>query len=186
MKIKKNLITRICSPPVSILHDLLALIITNKMRNYLIIFLFLFISCKKGEIQYDVSCNAPTSDITISNSLIVGDWIWVSELYRDQMTGQYILKTPQTEGYTRQLAASKNILEFYKNKAFEQKYRFEFVIESSITNYPDDSLNVLVFKDYNSGIRTNHTHFMICNDTLTLNFQVLSSFKGIEKWAKLK
>jgi len=156
------------------------------MRNYLIIFLFLFISCKKDEIQYDVSCNAPTSDITISKSLIVGNWVWISELYRDQMSGQYILKTPQTEGYTRHLTVSKDILQFYKNNAFEQKYRFEFVVESSITNYPDDSLNVLVFKDYNTGIRANHTHFKICNDTLTLNFQVLSSFKGIEKWAKLK
>lgn len=156
------------------------------MRNYLIIVLFLFISCKKDEIQYDVPCNKPTREITISKSLIVGNWVWVSELYRDQMSGQYILKTPQTEGYTRYLTVFKDILGFYKNNAFEQKYRFEFVVESSITNYPDDSLNVLVFKDYNSGIRTNHTHFKICNDTLTLNFQVLSSFKGIEKWAKLK
>ena len=154
------------------------------MKYLLTIVLFLIISCNKDEIQYNVPCNSPTSDIKVSKELIVGKWMWVSELYRDQMSGQYILKTPQSEGYTRQLNATKNNLEFFKNNAVDQKYLYDFVVESTITNYSGDSLNVLVFKDVTTGVRTNHTHFKICNDTLTLNFQVLSSFKGIEKWAK--
>ena len=103
-----------------------------------------------------------------------------------QLSGQLILKTPQTEGYTRTLNINNERLAFYKNNSFVDNYRYDFVIESSITNYYDDSSNVLVFKNYNTGVRTNHTHYKICNDTLTLNFQVLSSFAGIEKWAKIK
>lgn len=155
------------------------------MKYFLIITIFLITACRKDEIKYNVPCNDPTSDIPTSKSLVLGKWEWVSELYRVQFTNQYILKTPQSEGYTRQLYAYPDRLEFFKNNSFEQKYRYDFVVESSITNYFGDSLNVLVFKDFNTGQRTNHTHFEICNDTLILNFQILSSVKGQEKWAKL-
>ena len=131
-------------------------------------------------------CTSPTSEINATKELIIGNWVWVSELYLHQLSGQLILKTPQTEGYTRTLNINKERLAFYKNNLFVDNYRYDFVIESSITNYYGDSSNVLVFKNYNTGVRTNHTHYKICNDTLKLNFQVLSTFKGIEKWAKIK
>lgn len=142
-------------------------------------------SCKKEKIKYDVPCNNPTSDITVSKSLIVGKWEWVSELYRVQFTNQYIPKTPQSEGYTRLLIVYPDRIEFFKNNSFEQKYRYDFVIESTITNYYGDSLNVLVFKDFDIGQRSSHTNFNICNDTLVLNFQIISDIKGQEKWEKI-
>lgn len=156
------------------------------MRYYSIIFIFLFLSCTKDKMKINVPCYVPTSEINASKSLIIGNWAWVSELYKEQLTGQNILKTPQSEGYIRTLYANSEILSFYKNNIFEQNYRYDFIIESSITNYFGDSLNVFVFKDFTTGVRINHTHYKICNDTLTLNFQVLSSFKGIEKWVKVK
>lgn len=154
------------------------------MKKYLIIFLFL--SCKKEKVEYNVSCKSPTNDINISKSLILGKWIWVSELYRVQLTGQYILKTPQSEGYTKEVIALNNRLYFYRNNSFEKKYLYDLVKESEITNYLGDSANVLVFKDYNTNLRTNHVDYRICNDTLILNFQIRSSFAGLEKWVKVK
>lgn len=158
------------------------------MKYFLIIIIFpvLIIACRKNKIHYNITCNNPTNDINISRELIIGKWTWVSKLYREQLTGQLILKTPQSEGYTRQMFASNSVLEYFKNYTFKQKYSYEFTIERAITNYPDDTTNVLVFKDYNTGQRSNYVHYKICNDTLTLNFQILSSFKGIEKWAKNK
>ena len=156
------------------------------MKKYLVISFFLFLSCKKDHSRFNVPCNAPTSDIQISKELIIGRWEWVSELYSVPFSGQLFLKTPQTEGYTRKLVAYSNRLEFFRNNSFEQKFKYDLVMESTITNYVGDSSSVLVFKDFDTGVRTNHTHFKICNDTLTLNFQILSSFKGIEKWAKSK
>ena len=157
------------------------------MKHFIIIIISLLITaCKKDKSHYNIPCNNPTNDIRISKDLIMGKWTWVSELYRDQLTGQLILKTPQSEGYTRQLFASNSVLEYSKNHTFEQKYLYEFVIEKSITNFPDDTTNVLVFKDYTTGQRSNYVHYKICNDTLTLNFQIRSSFAGIEKWTKNK
>lgn len=154
------------------------------MKYYLIILIFLLSACKKDKVHYDISCDKPSNDISISSQLIIGSWTWVSELYRQQSNGQYILKTPQTEGYTRKLTASNSTIEYFKNNTFEQKYRYEFVIEKSITNYPDDTTNVLVFKDFVTGQRSNYVHYKICNDTLTLNFQFRSDLIGQEKWAK--
>lgn len=156
------------------------------MKLYLIILILLISSCKKDDISYNVPCSTPTNDIIISRQLLLGNWIWVSELYREQLSGQLVLKTPQTEGYTKQLTVYDSLLEFFKNNSFEQKYLYDFVIEKSITNYPDDTTNVLVFKDFTTGQRSNYVHYKICNDTLTLNFQIRSSFAGIEKWVKNK
>jgi len=155
------------------------------MKYYLIILIFLFHSCKKENPHYNISCDKPSNNISISKHLIVGKWTWVSELYRQQANGQYILKTPQTEGFTKELSASYSIIEYFKNGIFEQKYHYEFIMEKSITNYPDDTANVLVFKDFITGQRSNYVHYEICNDTLTLNFQVRSDLIGQEKWVKI-
>ncbi|MFZ6025869.1 MAG: hypothetical protein ACOYVG_15610 [Bacteroidota bacterium] len=156
------------------------------MKLYLIILIFLLASCKKDKVQYNIPCISPTNNIKISENLILGKWIWVSEYYVQPFTGNIFLKTPQSEGYTRQLNVYSDMLEFFKNNSFEQRYRYEFVIENSITNYPDDTTNVLVFKDYSTGQRSNYVHYKICNDTLTLNFQIRSDAVGQVKWAKIK
>lgn len=156
------------------------------MKLYLLILIFLFSTCKKEDLNYNIPCNKPTNDIAISKKLIVGKWTWVSELYWGRLTGQYILKTPQTEGYTRQLTVSNSTLVYFKNNILAEKYRYDLVDEKSVTNYPSDSTNVLVFKDYSTGLRTNYVHYLVCNDTLTLNFQIRSDIGGQEKWTKNK
>ena len=160
--------------------------IKRLMRHFFIFAIFSLIlqSCKKEKAEFNVPCNTPTSDKLPSKSLIRGDWIWVSELYWDQRENQLILKTPQTEGYTRNLVATSRELEFRKNSVFESRYLYDFVEESSITTVSTDTSNVLIFKDINTGVYSNYVHFKICNDTLILNFQVISDFKGQEKWAR--
>lgn len=156
------------------------------MKYYLIISIFLLLSCSKDKTKYDVPCNTPTNNISISKQLIIGNWTWVSEYYVQPFTGNIFFKTPVSEGYTRQLNTNSSIIEFYKNNSVEQKYFYEFAIEKSITNYSLDTTNVLVFKDFITGQRSNYVHYKICNDTLTLNFQIRSDLNGQEKWAKKK
>ena len=154
------------------------------MKKYFIISIFLFLACKKDEdVTVSVPCNKPTNDITLAKSLVLGKWEWVSELSPSRGRS-FELKTPQTEGYTRQLYAYPDKLEYYKNNVFQDRYQYDFVIESSLTKFDGDSSNVLVFKDYNTGVRTNHTFFRICNDSLALHFQLNSSLGGLQKWKK--
>ncbi len=157
------------------------------MKHLSLISIFLILlSCKKNNSQYNISCYTPTNDINISHQLFPGKWTWVSELYRVPLTGQYILRTPATEGYTKQILVSANTITYFKNNNFAQKYLYEFLVEKSITLYPDDTTNILVFKNFITGERSNYVHYKICNDTLTLNFQIRSDVAGQEKWFKTK
>ncbi|TAE07470.1 MAG: hypothetical protein EAY72_14070 [Bacteroidetes bacterium] len=153
------------------------------MTKYIIIFIFLFSACKKNQISYDVPCDRPTNDITISRSIIIGTWEWVSELRQGRATGLTLI-TPQTEGYTRQLHVDTEKLEFFRNDTMVEKYRYDFVVMSSLTNFYGDSVNVLTFLQFDTGLRQNRTYFKICNDTLELHYQMYSSIGGLEKWKK--
>jgi len=160
------------------------------MKKYLSISLLLLISsctCKKENINYQISCDKPSNEIDISKNLFQGKWVWVSEYYVQPFTSNVFYKTPTTEGYTKQLLVYDNsILEFYKNDTASQKYKYDFVQEKSITNYTYDTTNVLVFKDFLTGIRSKYVHYKICNDTLTLNYQITTDYIGQQKWSKTK
>ncbi|MBL7702788.1 MAG: hypothetical protein JNM14_11080 [Ferruginibacter sp.] len=149
------------------------------------IFLVLLTSCKKDKtVTYNIPCNTPTSDATISSSLIVGKWKWVSE-YRCPFGAPCSLLTPVSEGYTKDRVFDKQgIHTFYKNGVLLNTIRYSFVLEKEITLYPLDNETVLKLTDAQTGAYLNYVHFRICNDTLTLNWQIRSDAVGQEKWAK--
>jgi len=148
-------------------------------------FLVLFASCKKDkDITYNIPCNTPTTDATISSSLIIGKWKWVSE-YRCPLGSPCRLLTLVSEGYTKDRVFDKaGIHTVYKNGALIGTVRYSFVLEKEITLYPLDNATVLKLTDSQTGALLNYVHFNICNDTLTLNWQILSDAFGQEKWAK--
>ncbi len=149
------------------------------------IFLVLFTSCKKDKsISYNISCTTPTNDATISSNLIVGKWKWVSEYFCSRGF-PCVLKTPLSEGYTRDWIFDKySIATAYKNGNYVTKYYYSFALEKEFTLFPTDTTTVFVFKDYSTGLLSNYVHFKLCNDTLTVNYQIWSDAHGQEKWAK--
>ena len=149
------------------------------------IFIVLFTSCKKDKtVTYNIPCNTPTTDATISSSLIIGKWKWVSE-YRCPLRSPCFYLTPASEGYTKDRVFDKQgIHSFYKNGILTGAVRYSFVLEKEITLYPLDNATVLKLTDSQTGAILNYVHFTICNDTLVLNWQVLSDLAGQEKWAK--
>lgn len=148
------------------------------------IFLVLFASCKKDkDITYNIPCSNPTNDATISSSLIIGRWKWVSEYFCTRGF-PCVFKTPVTEGYTMDLIFDNNSLKAYKNGLETEKYQYGFAPEKTYTLYPLDTITVLEFKNFQTGVHSGYVHFKVCNDTLTLNYQVWSDTHGQEKWAK--
>ena len=149
------------------------------------IFLTLIVSCKKDNgITYNIPCNTPTTDATISSSLIIGKWKWVSE-YRCPFGSTCQLLTPASEGYTKDRVFDKqNFHTVYKNGLLIGTVKYSFVVEKEITLYPLDNEFVLKLSDSQTGAILNYVHFRICNDTLTLNWQILSDAFGQEKYAK--
>ena len=158
------------------------------MKQFILLtatFLVLFTSCKKDkDITYNIPCNTPTTDATISSSLIIGKWKWVSE-YRCPIGFPCQLLTPASVGYTKERDFDKyNVNRVYKNGVLIGTVNYSFVLEKEITLYPLDNATVLKLTDSQTGAYLNYVHFSICNDTLILNWQIRSDAAGQEKWAK--
>lgn len=149
------------------------------------LFLFISVSCKKEKIP-TIECSSPTSDISKTKSIIVGSWTWAYEKYRDRFSQNYIIKTPQTEGYTRQYDFLKNSdVKIYKNNNLIETAIYEITTLNVVTGSDmDKERTILLLKNKSTGQRFDFVPIQICNDTLTLNYQVYLDTKGQEKWFK--
>ena len=145
----------------------------------------LWISCTKGKIP-QVECSNPTSDIAKARLLILGNWEWAYERYRDRFTQTVIIKTPQTEGKTRKYDFRKNgTVVIYQNDTIIRNELYEVTTLNVVTGSNMDSeKTILLFKNQQTTQRTDFAPLQICNDTLTLNYQTYSDTKGQEKWHK--
>jgi|688.fasta_scaffold911592_2 hypothetical protein len=142
-------------------------------------------SCTKEKIP-QVECINPTSDAVKARLLIVGNWEWVYERYKDRFTQAVIIKTPQTEGKTRRYNFRKNgNVVIYQNDSIVRNELYEVTTLNVVTGADMDSeRTILLFKNQQTAQRTDFVPLQICNDTLTLNYQTYSHTKGQEKWHK--
>jgi len=149
----------------------------HKLYTFLLL-LLISTSCKKEKLP-SIYCNNPTSDIATVKSLIVGKWTWAYENYRDRFSQSTIIKTPQTEGITRQYHFSRNNdVQIYANNFLNTTETYEITTLDIVTGSEMDKGRViLLFKNKSSGQRSNFSPVRICNDTLILNYQAYSDTK---------
>jgi hypothetical protein len=155
------------------------------MKNYLTIFIIFFASCTKDKIPF-VDCNQPTTDIEICKKLIVGKWKWSYEKYFDRVNQIFIIKTPASEGYSRDMEfKNSGNAYFYRNSTFEQQVKYSITTLDNVTGVPsDNTVTALIIFDLTTGNRIDFTPINICTDTLSLNYNSYSDTKGKQKWAK--
>lgn len=141
--------------------------------------------CKKENLPV-VECSSPTDDIAKIKSIIVGKWTWVYEKYLDRISQTYIFRTPQTEGTTRQYEFFQNTaVKIFRNQSLVETAIYEITTLNVVTGSAMDSnRTILLLKNKTTGQRIDFAPMMICNDTLTLNYQAYSDTKGQEKWNK--
>lgn len=164
------------------------IIMRTKYQLYtLVLLLSVSFSCNKEKIP-TIDCNAPTTDVAVVKSIIIGKWTWVYERYRDRFSQSIIIKTPQSEGVTRQYQFSKNndVL-ISKSNSPNTTELYEVTTLNTVTGYDMDKERViLLFKNKVTGQRTDFAPVQICNDTLILNYQAYMDTKGQEKWSKIR
>ena len=145
------------------------------------LFSLIFCSCKKdkGSQQYIPvqTCNDLTRNIDSAKLFIQGKWNWLQEKRADRALGFKYL-TPQTEGYTYFNRYSNDTVFGYKNGNLIDTSKFSFGIESEITNYPLDTLPVIIDYNIHTGNRLGYVPFKICKDYLILQQQFRSSISG--------
>ena len=156
------------------------------MKKLLVIIGF-FITCKKEDDVF-ISCQTPTNDISICSKLIVGKWNWSYEKYFNRITKTYVYKTPVTESYTKALIFIDNTNAIiYQSNTTNKNLTYEITGFDKITSFSSDhSISIIILYDKTNHQIYDYVPFRICNDTLSLSYQILSDTKGEEKWSKEK
>lgn len=155
------------------------------MKKYLIILTLFFSSCRKEVIPF-VDCIQPSTELETCKKIIIGKWSWSYERYYDRVNQILIIKTPITEGYSRDIEfKSTGKAYFYKNSSFEQEVKYSITTLDKVTGVSsDNSITTLIIYDKTSGNRIDFTPINICTDTLSLNYNSYSDTKGKQKWTK--
>jgi hypothetical protein len=156
-----------------------------KISKIFVMSLFFTIACTKENIPV-FNCSNPTSDIAKSKSIIIGKWTWAYEKYLDRFSQSYIIRSPQTESYTRQYEFLKNSdVKIFKNQNLIETASYEVTTLNVVTGSDmDKERTILLFKSKSTGQRIDFSPILICSDTLTLNYQAYSDTQGQEKWSK--
>lgn len=142
-------------------------------------------SCKKDIIPI-VNCSQPSTELQTCKKIIIGKWRWSYEKYYDRLNQILIIKTPATEGYSRDIEFKTNGSAYlYKNSIFEKEVKYSVTTLDQVTGVlSDNSITSLIMYDKVSGNRIDFTPINICTDSLSLNYNAYSDTKGREKWAK--
>ena len=145
----------------------------------------IFFSCKKVKVPF-VDCNQPTSEVNLCKQLIKKRWVWSYEIYFSRLNQTNIIKTPASEGYTKEIEfTNSGIVFIYKNSSLEREATYNVSTFDKITGViADNTITVLIFYDKQTGQRFDFAPIKICSDTLTLNYQFYSDTKGQQKWEK--
>ena len=144
-----------------------------------------FYCCKKENQPYKPLERCPdlTNNMDTISKYIDGNWIWLEEKRWDRVKGEYEYLTPQTEGYTLQLVLSGDTARFYKNNDADSVYKFKILRESDIETWqPDDTLPVIAFFGFSTGVRQSYVPIKICKDQLLMQHQFVSSIVGERIW----
>ena len=141
-------------------------------------------SCKKTDEIPSVPCSSPTKDATIASKLVVGSWQWVSEYVYDWDSSKYVTRTPAKTGYRQTLIfQNDNNLFYYRNDSLIYKAQYSFITLNTLTNQPADTAYKII-RIVNSVSIHEKPLYLVCNDSLTLNYLYYSDYYGFQKWVK--
>lgn len=160
------------------------------MKNLLFYFLIVIClgyGCRKEDNPYVPVQRCPdlTRNIDTINKYIIGTWGWLEEEFYDRRTNSLVYYTPYSPG------RNKKTLHFLGNKVqisgygtYDGTYQFRIHRLLEFTNYPTDSLPVLVYYYINTGQRMSPIPIMICKDQMLFQSQIWSDIAGEDVWRR--
>ena len=120
------------------------------MRNILRLFLFALI-ITSGCISHDVeestiscNCDNPAKQLDVANSMILGEWTWISTGFHNRGSESYY-ETPQNTNSQITYKFSADTLTIIKNGTNIYKERYSVGHFGDITNTPTDTSLVVKY-----------------------------------------
>jgi hypothetical protein len=153
----------------------------------ILISIIFFYGCEKKEEPYVPIQRCPdlTRNMDTLNKYIHGTWDWREEMRYDRSQNGYLYLTPNTPGRserTMRLFADTAVISI-PNIA-DSVFRFRIQRQFEITGFPTDSLPMLVYYSFYTGIRQNAIPIKICKNQLLLQHQFISSIYGEFLWVR--
>lgn len=153
----------------------------------ILLFVILLYGCEKKEEPYVPiqRCSDITRNMDTINKYIHGTWEWKEEKRFDRNQNEYVYYTPNSPGRnerTMRLIADTAIISIPNTPDSVFKFKIQWQFE--ITGFPTDSLPMLVYYSFYTGIRQNAVPIMICKNQLLLQHQFVSSILGESLWIR--
>ncbi len=161
------------------------------MKNLLLfslLNLFALSACKKENVKGPyvpiARCVDLTSNMDTINLYIQGSWEWVEEYRVTRYNGEEYITPNSPNSYHLNLKLFGDTARFFVNNRPDSVYRFRIQRELEITNYPTDSLPVLVYYSFFTGQRKSYVPLVICINQLLMQHQYVSSIVGERLWVR--
>lgn len=124
-----------------------------------------------------------TRNMDTINMYIQGNWEWVEEYRVTRTFAGYV--TPNTPGENHlTLKLKGDSLQFFINNNPDSIYRYRIQLLSDLTNYPDDSLPIINYFSFNTGMGGGRIPIMICKNQLLMQTQYTTSSGGEKLWLR--
>lgn len=150
--------------------------------------LFIFGSCNKSKIGKPYTpitrCFDITRNLDTINLYIMGNWEWVEEYRVSRYNGEEYFTPNSPNSYHLDLKLSGDTANFFINNKPDSVYRFRIQREFEITNYPTDSMPIIVFYSFFTSQRRSYVPIMICKTQLLMQHQYVSSIVGERLWIR--
>ncbi len=142
--------------------------------------------CKKEDQPYRPIqlCTGITRNIDSINEYIHGTWEWREKKIFSRELGGYYYLTPQTQGYSISLKLSNDTAKFYVNNQPDSVYRFLILREKDLTTMPEDSLPIIVYYSFYTGLIQSYFRVRICSTFLVTEESYRGDIAGDDIWEK--
>ena len=157
-----------------------------KCLSFLILICVIFFcGCDKEEPYVPIKkCPDLTRNMDTINKYIQGTWKWVENNKYNRLKNEYEYSTPKTRGYNITLILSGDTARFYKNENIDSTYQFRIQRELEITGIATDSLPVLVYYSFYTGLRRSYVPILICKYQLLMHYGGFNDLLDESIWEK--
>lgn len=167
---------------------MLELILMKKQLLFLLLIFFIVASCKKQETDKPyvpvTRCADMTRNMDTITKYIQGNWEWVEEYRVTRYNGEEYI-TPATPGFEHiTLRLFGDTARFVVNNKPDSVYKFMIQRLSDFTNYPADSLPVIAYYSFYTGLRRSQVPIMVCKNQILMQHQFVNSIVGERLWVR--
>ncbi len=157
------------------------------MKTIHLILILLIISCNKKLEPHTpiIVCSDISSNADSIKKYILGNWKWAESKFYNFDMHEYMYESPLNTGTEKFMNFSGDTIKLFINNRPESMSRYRIQPEGDLTGFIDDTDPVLVFYNFDTGIRQVFYRVRACKNFLDLDMYYRNDALGDHIWKKL-